>query len=150
MKASDFSLSDEHGIMHSLSDYKGKWLVIYFYPKDDTPGCTKEACSFRDSTSLLSQMDVNVIGISKDSVDSHKKFHDKYKLNFTLLSDESLSVIKKYDAWGKKKFLGKEYEGVLRVTYIVDGSGEIRKKYESVNPLNHTPEIIKDLQVLTS
>lgn len=150
MKASDFSLPDEHGSMHSLSDYKGKWLVIYFYPKDDTPGCTKEACSFRDSTSLLSQMDVNVIGISKDSVDSHKKFHDKYKLNFTLLSDESLSVIKKYDAWGKKKFLGKEYEGVLRVTYIVDGSGEIRKKYESVNPLNHTPEIIKDLQVLTS
>lgn len=150
MKATEFSLPDENGVVHTLSEYKGKWIVLYFYPKDDTPGCTKEACSFRDIVGDLQQMGVVVIGVSKDSVDSHKKFHDKHQLNFTLLSDESLSMIKEYGAWGRKKFLGKEYDGMLRITYIIDDTGEVRKAYDSVNPFDHAPEIIRDLKTLKS
>lgn len=148
MSAHDFSLPDQDDKMHKLSDYHGKWVVLYFYPKDDTPGCTKEACNFRDSLHELHSKNVVILGVSKDSVKSHKKFADKYSLNFPLLSDENREVIDKYDAWGKKKFLGKEFEGVLRKTYLINPEGEVAKVYENVNPTVHAGEILGDLEKL--
>ncbi len=148
MKAENFTLPDQDGKIHSLSQYKGKWIVLYFYPKDDTPGCTKEACNFRDSIGELKNLGVVILGVSKDSVSSHKKFSEKYHLNFPILSDENKQVIKLYNAWGKKKFLGKEFEGILRKTYLIDPDGQIRKVYENVNPSIHAGEILKDLQAL--
>ncbi len=146
MKAKDFTLPDQNGERHSLSDYKGNWVVLYFYPKDDTPGCTTEACNFRDSYHLLQKMGVRIIGVSKDSVASHKKFAEKYNLNFPILSDETKKVIKAYKSWGVKKFMGREFEGTLRNTYLIDPKGEIKKFYEKVNPLKHSSEIISDLK----
>lgn len=140
MKAPDFALPDQNGKIHKLSDYAGKWLVLYFYPKDDTPGCTKEACGF------ISFPNAAVIGISKDSVKSHTKFSEKYHLNFPILSDESLETIKAYGAWGKKKLYGREYDGILRNTYLINPKGEIVKTYEKVKPELHRAEILKDLQ----
>ncbi len=148
MKAPEFNLSDENGTHHKLSDYRGKWVVLYFYPKDDTPGCTKEACNFRDSLQELQKFDVVILGVSKDSVASHKKFSQKYHLNFPLLSDESKETIKAYHAWGEKKFTGKTFEGILRTTYLINPQGNIEKIYENVNPLVHAGEILKDLQLL--
>ncbi len=147
MKAPEFNLSDENGTYHKLSDYRGKWVVVYFYPKDDTPGCTKEACNFRDSLQELNNLGVVILGISKDSVASHKKFSEKYNLNFPLLSDESKETIKAYHTWGEKKFMGKTFEGILRKTYLINPRGNIEKIYEKVNPLVHAEEILKDLQV---
>jgi thioredoxin-dependent peroxiredoxin len=150
MLAQDFSLPDQNGKQHSLSGYRGKWVILYFYPKDDTTGCTKEACSFRDNLQTLASKNVVVLGVSADSAQSHQKFIEKYKLNFALLSDESKEVIKKYDAWGKKILYGKEYVGILRKTYLIDPNGEIAKVYEKVSTENnvHTNEILKDLQTL--
>lgn len=145
METSDFSLPDQDGKTHKLSDYKGKWVVLYFYPKDDTPGCTKEACNFRDSFRELTKLGVQILGVSKDSVKSHKKFAEKYDLNFPILSDESKEVIKKYKAWGVKKFMGREFEGVLRTTYLINPKGNIEKIYEKVNPLIHSGEILEYL-----
>ena len=136
---------DQNGKIHNLSDYKGSWVVLYFYPKDDTPGCTKEACNFRDSLHELQKKGAVVLGISKDSVTSHKKFAEKYNLNFPLLSDENYGVIKLYKAWGVKKFMGREFEGIIRTTYLIDPDGEIKKVYKNVNPTIHAGEIIKDL-----
>jgi len=144
MKGLDFELPDQNGKPHKLSEYLGKWVVVYFYPKDDTPGCTKEACGFRD-TKIPGAV---VLGISKDSIDSHKKFAEKYKLDFPILSDPTLQIIKAYESYGKKKFMGKEFEGVLRTTYLIDPKGKIAKKYEKVNPLVHAEEIIRDLKSL--
>lgn len=149
MKATDFSLPDQNGTVHTLSQYKGKWVILYFYPKDDTPGCTKEACNFRDNINEFQKLGVVILGVSKDSVASHKKFADKYHLNFTILSDESKEVIKAYHAWGIKKFLGKEFEGTLRTTYLINPSGEIQKVYEKVNPLVHSGQILTDLKSLS-
>lgn len=146
MKAIDFSLPDQEGTIHKLSDYLGKWVVVYFYPKDDTPGCTKEACSFRDNFRTLQDQNIIILGVSKDSTASHKKFAEKYHLNFPLLSDEEKKVIKAYNAWGKKKFMGREFEGTMRKTYLIDPKGEIFKVYEKVNPLNHASQILKDLE----
>lgn len=143
MQAAEFNLPDQLGKFHKLSDYRGKWVVVYFYPKDDTPGCTKEACNFRDR--LQDIKGAVVLGISKDSVASHKKFAQKYSLNFTILSDEKLDTIKAYGAWGEKKFMGREFDGVLRKTFLIDPAGEIKKVYEKVNPLVHAEEIIRDL-----
>lgn len=148
MKAVDFNLPDQDNKLHSLGSYKGKWVVLYFYPKDDTPGCTKEACSFRDSFEKLQKLGVVVLGVSKNSVSSHKKFAQKYHLNFPLLADSDAKTIKDYNAWGKKKFLGKEYEGILRITYLINPKGEIAKVYEKVDPLNHADLIISDLENL--
>lgn len=147
MKATNFELPDQNGKMHKLSDYKGKWVVLYFYPKDDTPGCTKEACNFRDSIDKFEKLGVVILGISKDSVASHKKFADKYHLNFTILSNEDKSVIKEYKSWGIKKFMGREFEGTIRNTYLINPKGEIAKFYEKVNPLTHSEEILKDLNL---
>jgi len=149
MKAPDFSLPDQNGTIHSLSQYKGKWVVLYFYPKDNTPGCTKEACSFRDGRDYLENKGAVVLGISKDSVASHKKFADAHKLTFTLLSDTSTDTIKAYGSWKKKKFMGREYEGINRDTYLINPEGDIAKKYEGVNPLTHVGQVSKDLVELS-
>lgn len=146
MHATDFTLRDQDNNEHSLNDYRGKWVVVYFYPKDDTPGCTKEACGFRDAMAELQKLDVVIVGISKDSVASHKKFAEKYNLNFPLLSDESTDVIKAYGAWGPKKFMGREFLGILRKTYLIDPNGDIVKTYDNVNPTQHADEILRDVQ----
>jgi thioredoxin-dependent peroxiredoxin len=149
MKAKEFNLPDQEGKYHKLSDYLGKWVVMYFYPKDDTPGCTAEACGLRDSVKEIQNKNADILGISKDSTGSHKKFAEKYHLNFRILSDEKLETIKAYNAWGEKKFMGKTFQGVLRKTYLIDPTGEIRKVYEKVNPLVHAEEIVTDLQNLS-
>ncbi len=148
MLTRDFTLSDQDGTPHKLSDFLGKWIILYFYPKDDTSGCTKEACSFRDNLETLASKNVAVIGISADTSQSHKQFINKYQLNFLLLSDESKKIIKKYNAWGKKIAYGKEVVGVQRKTYLINPEGEIEKYYEKVDPENntHTKEIVEDLQ----
>lgn len=148
MKAYDFALPDQNGKIRTLNEFRGAWLVLYFYPKDNTPGCTKEACSFRDSYHELQKMNVQIVGISKDTIVSHKKFADKYNLNFPILSNESLEIIKAYGAWGIKKFMGREFEGILRNTYLINPNGEIAKNYNKVNPLTHASEIIKDVKNL--
>ena len=143
--AHDFTLPDQNGKMQSLSSYRGKWVVLYFYPKDDTPGCTKEACNFRDSFHVLEGKNVVILGVSKDSVASHAKFAKKYDLNFPLLADEERVAIDAYGAWVKKKFMGHEFEGVTRMTYLIDPEGKVGKVYPKVNPLTHASEIIADL-----
>jgi peroxiredoxin Q/BCP len=148
MKAINFTLKDQNEKEHSLTDYKGKWVVLYFYPKDNTPGCTKEACAFRDSFHELENMGVQILGVSKDTTTSHKKFAEKYNLNFPILSDIDMTVMKAYKSWGLKKFMGREFEGTLRNTYLISPKGEIEKVYEKVNPLTHASEIISDLKKL--
>lgn len=144
-KAPDFKLKDQDGVEHKLSDYKGKWVLLYFYPKDDTPGCTKEACSFRDNHDLFQNKNIVVIGVSKDSVKSHKKFSDKFSLPFDILSNESLDVIKSYRAYGKKKFMGREYMGVNRISYLIDPDGIIYKAFPKVKPTEHASEILEEM-----
>jgi len=143
--APDFALQDQEEVLHNLSDYRGKKVVLYFYPKDDTPGCTKEACSFRDSFGDFRKNGLVVLGVSKDSTSSHAKFQEKYSLPFPLLSDTDTTVIKAYEAWGPKKYMGREYEGVLRITYIIDEEGKILKAYEKVKPQDHAQEILEDI-----
>lgn len=147
-KAPGFSLPDQNNKIHKLSDYKGKWVLLYFYPKDNTPGCTKQACAIRDNYSDFQKLDAKVFGISKDSVASHKKFEDKYELPFTLLSDEEKKVLKAYGAWAKKKLLGREYMGILRNSFLVDPNGKIAKIYEKVKPALHANEVLSDLAEL--
>lgn len=147
--APDFSLPDQNGTVRSLADYGGKWLVLYFYPKDDTPGCTTEACSFRDEREAIADLgNAEIVGISKDSVKSHKKFLDKYHLNFTLLSDPEHKVIEAYDSWKAKKFMGREYIGTERNTFIINPDGMIAKEYRGVDPKTHAAQIIADLDAL--
>ncbi len=150
-KAPDFSLQDQDGVTRSLADYAGKWVVLYFYPKDDTPGCTTEACNFRDERDAIAEIgNAAVIGISKDSVKSHKKFAEKYGLNFTLLSDPDHVAAEAYDSWKLKKFMGREYMGMERNTFIISPEGSISKEYRGVNPKSHAAEIIRDLKSLQS
>ena len=146
MKAPDFKLPDQEGKNHSLSDYLGWWLVLYFYPKDFTPGCTKEACAFRDASQEFDKRGVKIVGISKDTVALHKKFAEKYHLNFPLLADPEHQVIEAYGAWGKKKFMGREFFGILRSTFLINPKGEIVKEYKDVNPITHSAEILQDLE----
>jgi peroxiredoxin Q/BCP len=147
MKAPDFELEDQDGKVHKLADYAGEWLVLYFYPKDDTPGCTAEACSFRDARADIEKV-AAVVGVSKDSVKSHKKFSEKYHLNFTLLSDPDHKVIEAYDSWKLKKMMGREYMGTNRDTFIIDPEGNIAKDYRGVDPKEHAEQIINDLILL--
>jgi peroxiredoxin Q/BCP len=143
-----FALPDQNGKEHSLVDHKGKWVLLYFYPKDDTPGCTKEACAIRDSFPDFKKLKIVVFGVSVDSVESHKKFEEKYELPFTLLSDDKKEVVKKYGVWGKKKLMGHEYEGTLRTSFLIDPAGKIAKIYEDVNPVTHAAEVLADLNDL--
>lgn len=145
-KAPEFSLPDQSGEIHNLKMYKGKKVLIYFYPKDDTPGCTTEACSFRDGMKDLDKLGLIVLGVSKDSVASHKKFAEKYKLNFPILSDESLEMIKAYDAYGPKKFMGREYDGVFRKSVLINEEGKIEKIYDTVKPEKHVGEVKGDIK----
>lgn len=147
-KAPDFKLADQDGKEHSLADYAGGWLIVYFYPKDDTPGCTKEACSIRDWMGGFKKAGVKVIGVSVDSVKSHKKFTDKYHLNFTILADEDKTTVNAYGVWGKKKFMGREYMGTMRTTFLIDPAGKIRKVYENVKPDIHVDELLADISFL--
>ncbi len=144
--APDFTLPDQYGKFHQLSDYRGQWALLYFYPKDDTPGCTKEACSIRDALPDFKKLKIVVLGVSKDSVQSHKKFADKYELPFTLLADEDKKVVNLYGVWAKKKFMGREYMGVLRSSFLIDPEGKIAKVYEKVNPELHAEEVLRDLK----
>jgi peroxiredoxin Q/BCP len=148
MKAPDFNLPDQDGRQRSLADYKGKWLVLYFYPKDDTPGCTTEACSFRDEREVIAEHGAEIVGVSRDSVKNHKRFAEKYNLNFTLLSDPDHKVIEAYGAWAPKKMFGRDYVGIQRKTFIISPTGEIVREYPNVTPKEHALQIIRDLQEL--
>ena len=143
--APDFTLPDVSGTIHSLAEYKGKWIVLYFYPKDDTPGCTAEACSLRDARDTLAEMGAEIIGISKDDANSHEKFKAKYSLNFTLLTDVEAKVIEVYGAWGKKMY-GRE--GILRKTFIINPQGQVVKVYGRVTPMGHGEQVIDELKKL--
>ncbi|GAA5336808.1 thioredoxin-dependent thiol peroxidase [Thermus antranikianii] len=146
--APDFALPDQDGRIHRLSDYRGKWVVLYFYPKDDTPGCTKEACGFRDRMGDLQELGAVVLGVSADDVQSHKRFAEKYGLNFPLLADPEREVILAYGAWGKKNLYGKEYEGVLRQTFLIDPEGRIAQVWRKVSPEDHAEEVAEALRAL--
>lgn len=144
-KAPDFSLKDSLGTSHALADYKGKWVILYFYPKDDTAGCTAEACSLRDARDTLAEMGAEIIGISKDEPNSHEKFKAKYSLNFTLLTDADAGVINSYGAWGKKMF---GIEGIQRKTFIISPEGQVVKQYGRVTPIGHGTQVIEALKLL--
>lgn len=142
-KAPEFELPDQDGKMHKLSDYRGQWALLYFYPKDDTPGCTKEACMIRDNFPDFKKLKIQVFGISTDSVKSHKKFADKYELPLTLLADEKREAVEKYGVWGKKKFMGREYMGTFRTSFLIDPHGTIARIYENVKPDLHAEEVLE-------
>lgn len=144
-KLPHFILLDQDGVERTSSEFLGKWLVVYFYPKNNTPGCTKQACSLRDAWSRFEAEDVVVVGISKDSVASHKKFREKHSLPFTLLSDPNGEVIEAFGAWGKKKFMGREYQGILRNTYIFTPTGELHTALENVTPAGHADVILQKI-----
>lgn len=147
-KAPAFSLKNSDGKTVKLSDFKGKKVVLYFYPRDMTPGCTTEACNFRDDYSALRKKGVEVIGVSADDVASHKKFADKYSLPFTLVSDPEHAMIEKYGAWAEKSMYGKKYWGVARITYLIDEEGKIAHVFPKVKPDTHSQEIIGILDSL--
>lgn len=147
-KAPAFKLKNQDAETISISDFKGKPVVLYFYPKDDTPGCTKEACNFRDEFPKFGKLQAEIIGISTDSVESHKKFAEKYKLPFNLLADEKKEIVEKYGVWQEKNMYGKKYMGVVRTTFILDGEGKIRKIFEKVKVDEHNREVMDALKEL--
>lgn len=145
-KAPDFSLPDQTGKLHTLANYTGKWLVLYFYPKDDTPGCTIEACSFRDDRDdIAEQTGAAIVGVSMDDSASHQKFASNHRLTFPLLADEQGEVVRAYAAWGKKLY-GRE--GILRKTFLIDPDGMVQKVYGRVTPLGHSRKVLSDLLAL--
>lgn len=141
-KAIDFTLPDKNGVDVSLHDFKGKKVVLYFYPKDNTPGCSKQACAFASAYEEFKRSDIQVIGISKDSTKSHQKFADKFELPFLLLSDLDLKVMQSYDVWKEKKLYGKSFMGVIRATYVIDEDGIIMKVFEKANPTTNAQDIL--------
>ena len=145
-RAPSFSLPDQNGGVHTLAECVGKWVLLYFYPKDDTPGCTKEAQAIRDVFPDFSTLNAMVFGISADSVASHKKFAEKYNLLFTLLADEGKEMVRAYGVWGTKKMMGREYEGIFRTSFLIDPKGNIAKIYENVKPELHAAEVLADLK----
>ena len=147
MKAPNFSLPSTSGIF-KLSDYLGKKIILYFYPRDNTKGCSLEAIDFNNSLKIINDNNAIVVGISKDTIESHKKFKEKNKLKFELLSDEKTIVLKKYKAWGQKKFLGKSYYGIVRTTVLINEKGKIVKTWTNVRVKNHVENVIKDLSNL--
>lgn len=147
--APDFNLPDQDGNKHKLSDYKGQWVLVYFYPKDNTPGCTTEACALRDNFPAFKKLKIQVFGISADSEKSHKKFVDKYQLPFSLLADEDKKTAKKYGVWQEKSMFGVKYMGMLRNSYLINPDGKIAKIYEKVKPSAHAEEVLKDIKQLS-
>lgn len=145
--APDFELLDDTNVPRRLSDFRGRNVVLYFYPADDTPGCTKEACNFRDDYSAFEQAGVVILGVSPDDVKSHVKFKKKFQLPFPLLADEGHKVCDLYGVWGPKKLMGREYEGVLRTTFLIDEAGRIVKVFEKVRPAEHSVEVLSALGV---
>ncbi len=138
-----FTTTDASGSTVKLKDFKGKKVVLYFYPKDDTPGCTKEACSFRDGFAAFKKRGIHVLGISPDSEASHKKFAEKYKLPFTLLTDRDHAIADAYGTYGQKKFMGRTYMGIHRTTFLIDEKGKIKKVFEKVKPEEHASEVLE-------
>lgn len=149
VSAPDFTLQDQDGKGHALSDYRGKWVLLYFYPKDDTPGCTIEACTIRDQFKDFKKIGATVLGVSTDSVASHKKFATAYELPFTLLADAHKEVVGQYGVFGEKKFMGRTYMGTMRTSFLIDPSGKIVKVYAKVKPEQHATEVIADLHSFT-
>ncbi len=147
-KAPAFSLPDQAGNTHKLSDYKGKWVLLYFYPKDDTLGCTKEACSLRDNLPNFKKLKAVVLGASIDSVKSHDKFVKKYDLPFTLLADVDKKLVEAYGVWGEKSFMGRKYMGTNRMSFLINPEGRIAKMYEKVKPAEHAEQVLADLKQL--
>jgi peroxiredoxin Q/BCP len=137
-----FSLKDQAGQTHKLADYKGKWVVLYFYPKDDTSGCTKQACQFRDAATPYQRADAVVLGVSPDSEASHAKFASKYKLPFTLLADPDKKVLAKYGVWQEKSMYGRKYMGVVRTTYLIDPSGKVAQRWDKVKVPDHDKDVL--------
>ena len=146
MKALNFTLPSTNNVNFSLKDSLGKYVVLYFYPKDDTPGCTIETNDFNKLFSQFKKLECEIYGISKDDIKSHDKFRDKYKIKFDLLSDEKLKVLKKYKVWGKKKFMGREFMGIIRTTYLIDKKGKIIKIWENVKVKDHAKEVLETLK----
>ena len=148
-KAPTFTLPDQTGTKHKLADYGGKWVLLYFYPKDDTSGCTKEACALRDNFPHFKKIKAVVLGVSIDSVASHKKFAEKYQLPFTLLADDQKEVVQKYEVWGEKSMYGRKYFGTHRRSFLISPEGKIAKIYEKVKPETHAEEVLADLKELS-
>jgi peroxiredoxin Q/BCP len=146
--APDFTLPDQDNMTHSLSDYRGRWVLLYFYPKDDTPGCTKQAIGIKYSFPDFTKLDIQVLGVSVDSVASHKKFATKYNLPFPLLADAEKIVVNLYGVWGAKKNDGDEHDGIFRTSFLIDPDGKIAKIYEKVQPEQHAEEVLRDLKTL--
>tara|TARA_B100000003_G_C10835758_1_gene332835 strand:- start:125 stop:595 length:471 start_codon:yes stop_codon:yes gene_type:complete len=148
-KAPIFSIPSTNKSNYSLKESMGKYIVIYFYPKDDTPGCTLETNDFNKLLPKFKKLNCEIYGISKDSISSHNKFRNKFKIKFNLLADEKLKVLKKYKVWGKKKFMGKEFMGILRTTFLIDKKGKIIKIWENVRVKDHAKDVLKTLQNIT-
>lgn len=146
--APDFSLPDQNSTMHTLLANRGKWVLLYFYPKDNTPGCTKQACTLRDAFPMFGTQNAVVFGISTDSEKSHKKFEEKYALPFTLLADTEKTMVQAYGVWAPKKFMGREFLGTLRTSFLIDPKGVIAKVYEKVKPGLHADEVLADIRAL--
>lgn len=146
--APDFTLPNQDETSVSLANLQGQWVVLYFYPRDNTPGCTKEACGFRDHNADYQSRNVTILGISPDTAKSHQKFIAKQTLPFTLLSDPESEVARAYESYGPKKFMGKEYEGVYRQTFLIDPQGQLAKIYRKVKPAEHAEQVLQDLERL--
>ena len=144
-KAPEFTSLNQDGEKVSLSDFKGKDVILYFYPRDDTPGCTKEACAFRDEFAEFKKQGAVVLGVSTDSAQSHAKFAAKHKLPFTLLADEDKQIVQAYGVWGQKSFMGRKYMGTFRVTFLIGGNGRIKQVWPLVKPAEHAAEVLKAL-----
>lgn len=146
--APDFTLKDQNETSHTLSDYRGQWVLLYFYPRDNTPGCTTEACAIRDQFPDFESLNIKVFGISTDSAKKHAKFAQKYDLPFTLLADGEKEVVNLYGVWKPKKFMGREFLGTLRHSFLIDPEGRIAKIYDKVKPAHHAAEVLADRQAL--
>ena len=147
-QAPDFTLPDENNTIRRLSDFRGRTVVLYFYPKDDTPGCTTEACNFRDNYSAYINADVVILGVSPDTTQSHGKFKEKFMLPYPLLADKDHKICQKYGVWGPRKFMGRDFEGVLRTTFLIDPNGKILKVFEKVKPSEHSAEVLAEIKAL--
>jgi len=145
-KAPAFTLRDQHGQTHKLADYKGRHVVLYFYPKDNTPGCTTEACGFRDHEAKLKRAGAAVLGVSPDDEKSHEKFAGKYGLSFPLLADPDAKVARKYGVWRQKNMYGRKFMGIVRTTYLIDPAGKVAHRWDKVKPKDHAPQVLAELR----